>query len=469
MNNILLESLAQQINENSSTSAAEFAPMILPLVKKLYLDSLVAQIADVVPLKAPTGKIPALFSVYSGSGSSAETHTHPDSSFLIVVTSNTNPTSTWITDTATDTIGTSDFILRYIEFEEKPTGTFVIRALISRETGTDIPAVSDTFLGESITYTTYNRAAIKKLFRKYSGAYTYGDDSNVAVKHIGFEVRTEDVRTKSRKLRSKFSQEQLQDWLAIYKEKGFELAGESIANEIRQEIDKEFISYLKFIASLSLPSTMPNFSSHDVLTGLPSNIVGAANTLNLAASYGADQSGSLADVSYDLVANIYLAAEQIVKNTKRNRTVFVMADPVTCAFLQTNAFHVAATPEQNNPYRVGTLGIYPLFCDLFAETNEHYILVGYQTSTDVPDGDAGVFYAPYSTTIHTATDTNMKEHMLYLDRYALARHPQDVGNINKDDIWDSSNAGNSDFFMMFLVEYGNLKNFGNNSGVGNFK
>jgi hypothetical protein len=110
MNNILLESVVQQINENSSGSSAEFASLILPLVTKIYPKSLVSQICDVEVVKSPIAKIAALYSLYTGEGSSAETNTHIDSSFIIVID---DATGLAVDDTIT--ISTSTFKIRYIE------------------------------------------------------------------------------------------------------------------------------------------------------------------------------------------------------------------------------------------------------------------------------------------------------------------------------------------------------------------
>jgi Major capsid protein Gp23 len=451
---------ANMLKENTSDMMSPVAPLIVPLLKKLYIDSLIGQIADVQPINSPVGKVAALFSTYAGSGSSAETDTHPDSSFLIIIP---KPVAALTVDVSTQAIGGDTFTVRYFEDDVDVSGANITRILLSRPlTGTYIPAVGDTFFGKVATYATLNRAAIKKLFKGYGGAfitngagkkeyvgYSYGNDDNTQIRFIGFEVRTIDATSASRKLKSKFSQEQLQDLLSVYKEKGIDLFTDSVANEIRQEIDKEFISYLKYIAKPILATVN--------------------STIQLSKSYGAAASGSLQDVSYDLVSNIYLAAEQIVKDTKRNRTIFVMADPVTTSFLQTNAFHTVADPEEKNPYRIGTIGVYPLFCDLFAETGEHYIMVGYLGIDG--NGDAGVIYSPYSTTIHTVTDTNFKENVLYMDRYAMTRHPQDTGNIDWDDVWAIENANNSDFFKFFIVDYttgtvqspNGVENFGNTS------
>lgn len=428
MKNKLLESQLENIHENTSVSSAEYASLVLPLVKKIYGKSLISQIADIQPTKSPIAKVAALYSLYSGDGNSAENNTHIDNSYIIVVD---NTTGLSIDDIIT--IGTSTFKIHYIED---------LKLLISRETDTYIPVKTDTFSGKTISYASMNRASIKKLFKNYTGSYAYGNDDNNRVNYLGFETRTETVNTVARKIRTKYSQEQMQDIFAVYKEKMIDLVTESMANEVRYETDKELIRYMKFIAQLT------------------------SNPIVLTNSYGSFKSGSLADVSYDIVANIYLAAEKIVKDTKRNRTVFVLADPVTSAFLQTNAFHTSVDPEEGNPYKIGKLGIYPLYVDLFAEPSEHYVIVGYMGSSE-QDGDSGIIYSPYTSQIVTATDTNFKENVIIIDRYAIIRHPQDSGNVVRDDAWNIANEGNSDFFKMFLIDYATT-NADSPNGLSNF-
>lgn len=435
---------------NTATVGGEFAQLILPLIKKIYPDSLIAEIADIQPLSAPAAKVGALYSLYTGYDNSAIENTHVFNSFLVVTTTaGVSLYDTWTGYGATYTV-------RY--FEQDTVGaTTYYKILLSMETGAHVPTKGDVFsdttnsTNYTITYGTWNRAAITKIFRGYTGA-PYGDngafvgipyltDSNTSDRFMGFETRTINATTGARKIKSRFSREQLQDILYIYKEQGVALAAESMASEIRQEIDKEFISYMKFISQAT--------------TTLPLNLSVSSGILN----------GSLQDVTNDLIANIYLAAEQIVRDTKRNRSVFIMADPITVAFLQINAFHTQAEFNHKNPYLVGHLGIYPLYCDLYADVNEHYIMVGYLGSNN-NDGDSGIIYCPYTTTLHVAPDPQyFTENMLFLQRYAMIRHPQDLGNVNPDDPWNLENAGNSDFFKMFLIDFGTtaLVNFANTS------
>jgi hypothetical protein len=441
--NLLIESLEQNYLKEASTSSdmAQWGQLILPLLKKLYTSNFISQVCDTQPLKSPSGKIAALYGIYSGNNDGLTTSVYVNNSFLIIIDSITG----LVVDSTTVTIGTSDFMIRYIEAYTVG-ATTRYKVLLNRTTGTYVPVKTDTFSStgtKTISYVTLNRATIKKMFKGYSGeivdgqfvGHAIGNDDNSNVRFISFETRTVNTAVTSRKIKSRFTNEQLQDYLAVYGEKGIDTASEMLAFDIRQELDKELISYIKYISKVT-----------------------TSNALTLGKSIAAAPSGALQDITSDIVANVFTAAEQIVKDTKRNRTIFVLADPITCGFLQVNPFVARAEFTEKNPYRVGTVGQYPLFQDLYAEPGEYYCVVGYLGVDG--GGDSGIIYSPYTSTIHTAIDANtFATNILCLERFAYTRHPQDSGNVNPDLPWDAVNANNSDFFKMFMIDYADVNGF----------
>ena len=263
---------------DTSTVGGEFAQLILPLIKKIYPDSLVAEIADIQPLSAPMAKVGALYSLYTGNDNSALTNTHVFNSFVV-----STPTAGVSVDDEWTGYGAT-YTVRYVEevVTHNSLSTYY-NILLSMETGSHVPTASDVFTDTTnmtsytITYGSWNRAAINKIFRGYTGA-PYGDgtnfvgipyltDSNVNDKFMGFETRTINATTGARKIKSRFSREQLQDILHIYKEHGVVLAAESLASEIRQEIDKELISYMKFISEITTNVTLNLELSKGIING----------------------------------------------------------------------------------------------------------------------------------------------------------------------------------------------------------
>lgn len=430
------------INETSmADDIGRWEPLIFPLIHKIYPDSLVEQIASVQPTKGPTAKISYLNAIYTGDNSNIENSVHwsnsriltlPASAESAIVVGNTytiNSTppvdvkvfygeiTTEFVTTPTTTAGLSE--TASVSSVPKYWNVLVasVSGTLDSTNGIYAVKVGNTIDSQPILYTTTNKNTIKRVFKDYSQVV----ELNTNVREINFEPSTKVIETVSRKIRSKFSQEKLQDLKALYNEKAYDIVAEAVANEIRQEIDREIIEFLKNSATPM------------------------ASDINLPLSVGM-QSG-LSDITYDVVGSIFLAAEEIVKATKRNRTMFILADSATCAFLLLNPFHTQVKSEESNPYKVGKIGAYDLFCDPYS--TEHYVLVGYNfVSSD--KHDAGLYFTPYSTTIHetTATDNSsvipFSQNFMVMNRYGYTIHPQDSG---------SPNGGNSDFFRIFAVNF----------------
>jgi len=462
MDELFKEALGDALYHNTVTALmneasmagdiASWEPLLFPLIKKIYPESLVEQIASVQPTKAPLAKISYLNAIYSGNNSNIENNVHwtnsrlislaPSASSSYVVggqyTLNTNPNivvQVYYGELAYEfrTTAVSAGLTVTQSVSSVPVHWNILVAAVTGALDTTngmFGVIAGNKIGtEPILYTTTNRNTIKRLFKTYSTVL----ENNSNLQEVNFETVTGVIQTVSRKIRSRFSQEKLQDLKALYNEKAYEIIAEAISNEIRQEIDREIIDYLKHIATPMLTD------------------------ITLPLSLGAYSGGGLDEITYDLYGSIYLAIEEIVKATKRNRTMFVLADSATCAFLVLNAHHSEATPDKSNPYKVGNIGPYDLYCDPFA--TEHYIIVGYNFKSN-DKHDAGLYFCPYTTTIHEVTSgdnnsaTPFSENFMVMNRYAYTVHPQDSGTGN----------GDSDFFRIFAVNFSkaglpNIPNF----------
>lgn len=463
MDKLFKEALGEALYRNTlnevsmSDDIAKWEPLIFPLIHKIYPESLVEQIASVQATKSPMAKISYLNALYTGDNSNIENDIHWTNSRLLTLDVSASNT---VTAGGTYLVNTSPNIYLKVFYGEKkyefvttevsaglsqtqsvssvekywniltacvtgslgfdpatlgtlnPIGSVVAGNLIGGE------VVSGSYVGGTpILYTTTNKNTIKKVFKNYSIVL----ENNSNIREINFEPATKTIETISRKIRSKFSQEKLQDLKALYNEKAYDIVAEAISNEIRQEVDREVIEYLKLIA-----------------TPMQSDIV-----LPLSLGMGS----SIGDLTYDLFGSIFLAAEEIVKATKRNRTMFVLADSATCAFLLLNPLHTQAEPDESNPYYVGKIGAYDLYCDPFSI--DHYVVVGYKHKSKEKH-DSGLFFCPYTTTIHelTSGDTAndvipFSQNFMVMNRYGFTQHPQDSG----------TGDGDSDFFRIFSVNY----------------
>jgi len=442
------------INESGmSTDIAKWEPLIFPLIKKIYPQSLVEQIASVQPTKSPMAKVSYLNAIYTGNDSNINNGIHwtnsrlmslPPSAMNVIVADgvtmyaiNTNPI-TYVqvfygelsykvvtTDSGTagesPTTSVSASVPAYWNILAAcVTGTlsvsgndYPLNPIVNVTAGNTItnPSLSAS---STVLYTTTNRSTIKKVFTQYSNVLE--DNSNLL--EIDFETATKIIETTSRKIKSQFTLEQLTDLKNIYNEKAYDLVSDTMGNEVRQEIDREIIQYLKTIATPM------------------------ATDINFPLSLGM-QSG-LDAITYDAIGSVFLASEEIVRATKRNRTMFVLADSQTCAFLLLNPFHTEAKPEDSNPYKVGTIGSFNLYCDPYS--TEHYIIVGYDFKSQ-DKHDAGLYFVPYTTSIHEVQSGkatgNFTTNFMIMNRYGYTVHPQDTGTGN----------GDSDFFRIFSVNF----------------
>lgn len=460
MSELLTEALGEVLQDNylkesstNSSDVAKFEPLVSPLVKKIYPQSLVEQIASIQPIKSPVGKIAYLNSIYTGNDSNDYNNIHWTNSCLVTIPSSAESsftadgTTVYTTDTAS-----AEFVVYYKELTQEVTATYtsggdrtesgevdvychMLCRVITGFTPTNgvlgetatvsangttyrgvapLLVTGDSINGTPILYSTTNRNTIRKVFRDYSQVLE--DNSNIL--EVNFEVATNIIQTQSRKIRTRFNAESVQDYQNLYKEKANEIVAEAIANEIRQEIDREVIKYLKHVATPM------------------------KDDVNLPLSIAFTGQDSLSDMTYDAFASIFLAIEEIVRATKRNRTMFILADTATCAFLALNPLHTEADPKDSNPYYLGKVGVYPLYCDPYS--TENYIIVGYKYISDEKH-DAGLYFSPYVTTMHEVPDPNniFQQTYITMNRYGYCLHPQDNGSGN----------GDSDFFRYFAVNF----------------
>ena len=396
-----LQEVAERVCKNvlreSNTSAdiAVYNNLVIPLVKKIYPDMLTSQIADVQPITGPLGRIAALFSYYKPTAGVDLTNCR-----IIAVSGAQFPVGTAVTSSSGGT-GT----VLYTE----DTGM-----LVKFDVGGAI--AGETLNGAPIVHSTINRAAVKKIFHEYSKS----NGELASANEVAFDIRTMTVEAQTCKLKTKFTPEKLQDYVNLYGESAYEIVANNLGNEITQEIDMETIDYMRSIA-----------------TPYPDLI--------LQNSYGTQ--GDIMAVGNDIYSNIFFAAEQIVRATKRNRTMFVLADSMTVGLLMTNPLHVTVDEEDDNPFYVGKLGTYNLYTDIYSD--DHYCLIGYR-GTGTGDGDTGIIYAPYVDYLALATDPQtFGTNFQFMSRYKTVRHPQDQG----------TGFADSDFFRCFSVDHTGLKNY----------
>ena len=396
------------LNEMTVTGdISQFPELIKPILYKVYTESLVSEIADIQPLKGPVGKVYTLFSSYGGNTGE---HINSTNSTIIVLSANTlsvgDPIST-TTGTGTVEYSEDNKILVHVS-----SGYFEANQLIGTATILDV-----------IT----NRNYIRRTFKNYSGPLATADGENLTnVPEISHELIGNTLEVKTRKLKSKVSQEVMEDLRSMYGEDfQKEILETEFASEIIQSIDNEIITYLKTIAT-------------------PISDVVLKNSLGM-------QSG-IAALSEDIYANLYKLTIDIMRNTKRKKNFFVLADAATTALLLNSPLHAKPQVDNTNTYMMGKVGgLFNLYMDPYSV--DHYVLVGYK-SENSELGDAGLIYAPYMNTIHEAVEADTGKSVFFNTmRYDYISHPQDT----------TTGVSDSIFFKMFNIDMSDIPNLVNMS------
>ncbi len=394
------------LNEMTVTGdISQFPELIKPILYKVYTESLVSEIADIQPLKSPVGKVYTLFSSYGGKSGE---HINSINSTIIVLSENTLVLGDSVsTATGTGTVEHSEDnkILVHIA-----SGYFEPNQTIGTATILDV-----------IT----NRNYIRRTFKNYSGPLITADGENLTnIPEISHELIGRTLEVKTRKLKSKVSQEVMEDLRNMYGEDfQKEVLENEFASEIIQSIDNEVISYLKSIAT-------------------PVSDVVLKNSLGM-------QSG-IAALSEDIYANLYKLTIDIMRNTKRKKNFFVLADAATTALLLNSPLHAKPREDKKNTYYMGEVGgLFDLYMDPYSI--DHYVLVGYK-SENSELGDAGLIFAPYMNTIHESVDSDTGKSVFFNTmRYDYISHPQDT----------TTGVSDSIFFKMFRVDMSDIPNLDN--------
>ena len=408
MNQMKNKKIERFLNEMTVTGdISQFPELIKPILYKVYTESLVSEIADIQPLKGPVGKVYTLFSTYGGNSGE---HINSINSTIIVLDTNTlseGDPVTSLTGTGTVEYSEDNKILVHVA-----SGYFEVNQLIGTSTVLDV-----------IT----NRNYIRRTFKNYSGplATAVGEELT-NVPEISHELIGKTIEVKSRKLKSKISQEAMEDLKHMYGEDfQKEVLENEFASELIQSIDNEIISYLKQIAT-------------------PISDIVLKNSLGM-------QSG-IAALSEDIYANLYKLTIDIMRNTKRKKNFFVLADAATTALLLNSPLHARPQADNTNTYFMGKVGgLFNLYMDPYSI--DHYVLVGYK-SENSELGDAGLIYAPYMNSIQEAVEPDTGKSIFFNTmRYDYIPHPQDTTTGNSDSI----------FFKMFRIDMTDIPNLANMS------
>lgn len=392
---VLLENtdreLQSLVNEGTLTGdVAQFTPILLPLVRRVYPNLIANELLGVQPMSMPTGYVYSLVNQYLGTGNNKATAAKPAKIYVLE-----GPDHGLVEGTAI-TGGTEDGVVLYVEGEKVlATGVFEVDAEIA-EAATSNKKVTAVFS---------NEASFKRILKNFTGTYTTGEAELLSkdMREIGFTIARKSVEAKSRALKGQYSVEMYQD---LKSQHGL-LADEEIMSlmgyEIQAEIDREVVDFVN------------------------GNATQLADTVSFSANPRDSLTGRWEIEKYRREAiRIDREAAQIGIDTKRGQGNILVVSPGVATMLeQVGSFKTAEVASSvSAPVSGGVAGTfnnkYKVIVDQYAESD--YCTVMYKGADR---RDAMGFFAPYvplSFTKVTHTDSGQPA-IIAKTRYALDTVP----------------------------------------------
>ena len=383
--------LKSMLNEGTmSSDIAQFTPIILPMVRRVYPNLIANELLGVQPMAMPTGYIYALVNQYLGDGvNKVGDRTTPAGVIYEVEDASA------ITVNVGDPAG--DGVVLYIE-DNKLLCSF----------GTSKLAVGNTDLGSAITGIYTNESSFSKILKDFTGPYTtpQAEVLGTDMREVGFSIARKTVEVVNRALKGRYTVEMYQDLKSQHGLTADDELMSLMQYEIQAELDREIIDFVNS-NSTQLPDT--NFA-------IPAT---AADII-------------IPDGRWEIEryrANVVRIAKEstiICIDTKRGKGNILLVSPLVATMLEQVGSFQAAPVESavDSPVSGGVAGTfdnrYKVVIDQYAEGD--YCTVLYK-GTDRRDSMG--FFAPYVPLAFTRV-TNFESGqpaIIAKTRYALTTIP----------------------------------------------
>jgi len=391
--------------ENGSTTAdiAQFTPILMPLVRRVYPNLIANELLGVQPMSMPSGFIYSLTNRYIGDGGDGTGTTvggidtaAGEYGIILKVTGTAlvvKDALVGATSGATGTVlYTEDKVGYQMVLVKVTSGTFTLEVV---KTGTTSTAI----------YT--NEASFRHILNNYTGPVTTAAGEILAkdMKQVGFSIQKKLVEAVTRKLKGQYTLEMYQDLKAQHGLMADEEMMSLMSSEMQAEIDREIVNFVN------------------------GNATQVANSFAFSAS-STDGSGRWEIEKYRVQAiKIATEARQIGLDIKRGQGNILVVSPKVATMLeQIGTFQVAPMQSGVNvPVSGGVAGTfdgrYKVIVDQYAVSD--YATVLYKGS-DRRDG-MGVFapYVPLSFQKVTHQDSGQPA-IIATTRYGLTTNPIDA-------------------------------------------
>ncbi len=381
---------ARLVSEGTlSGDVAQFTPILMPMVRRVYPGLIANEILGVQPMSMPTGFIYALVNQYTGDADNKLSPLVQHSGAQSPLSANgTLRGSIAVVDNASGlTVGTAGVL--HIEGNKVLLNSVVA---VGHKIGTaTVEAV----------YT--NEAAFGRILKNYTGSYSTAAAEQLGrdMKEVGFSIAKKSVEARSRALKGQYTVEMYQDLKAQHGLLADEEIMSLMSYEMQAEIDRECVDFVNGVAT-QLPDTAFTNSS-------------------------TDGTGRWEIEKYRTqVIRISREAAQIGLDTKRGQGNILLVSPKVATMLeQVGSFKVAEqASDTKQPVSGGVAGTFDgrfkVIVDQYATSD--YVTVLYKGADR---RDAMGFFAPYvpmSFTKVTNVDSGQPA-VIAKTRYALDTIP----------------------------------------------
>ncbi len=377
-----------------SGDVAQFTPILMPMVRRVYPNLIANELLGVQPMAMPTGFIYALTNEYVGTGNNSA---NPNAAAKLYKAAAAHG----LAEGDAVEMGAVDGKVLYVE------GLYALVA-----TGSTALTVGGT-LGTSTVAEVYtNEAAFGKILKGYTGTYSTAQAEQLAkdMREVGFSISKKSVEAKSRALKGQYTVEMYQD---LKSQHGL-LADEEIMSlmsyEMQAEIDREVVDFVNATAT---------------------QLADTAFTAS-----GTDGTGRWEIEKYRAQAiRISREAAQIGLDTKRGQGNILLVSPKVATMLEQVGTYTVA-PQASNVTQPVSGGVAGTFDGRFKVIVDQYATSDYVTVLykGADRRDAMGFFAPYvpmSFTKVTNADSGQPA-VIAKTRYALDTIPGVSSAISTD-------------------------------------
>lgn len=409
----ILENQEEYITEGSETGdMAQFTPILIPAVRRIFPGLLAHEIVGVQPLNAPTGYAYALRYGYAGSTNKDWTKNvnvntmgnidrgtyqpsqgampQPEFASIALITSDgvkldVNATAAQV-QVADDNAGTNAEVIGGTSVYVENGRTLV---LLTVPGTVSAKAAAGFFLSTDnggswhpISYVMNNEAGYNLIFQNYSGPYLtatgekLGDPTGENFPAMKMALERVAVEAQTRKMKAEYTIELAQDLKNVH---GLDAENELInilEYEITAELDRELIDHINAVATATTPW------AYDTGTAFSPAVVGDGRWEQ--------------EKFRTLYTKIVRESNMIALTTRRGAGNFIVGSINAITALESlPSFMYSAVPGSiqvgSGVIKVGTLdGRFNVYIDTFSPVD--YITVGYKGASQF---DTGVIYCPY--------------------------------------------------------------------------